>query len=134
MAVFRDNEELEGVEVGSYADFGELRELVAELLEGGVAGSRFPVLMLHSDSRGSWSPDEATRLRAELHEIAAGFRTLPARDPKPGSWQQEVAKKLGIRPTNLHESVFDVDGEPLIDRLIELAEVAMREGAGVLFQ
>jgi hypothetical protein len=42
-----DGEELEGVEVGGYDDFGLLRQAVADRLEPAGWGSRFPVLMSH---------------------------------------------------------------------------------------
>lgn len=50
------DEELDGVEVGGYDDFGEFPDLIARLLEGGTWASRFPVLMTHPDSHGDWGP------------------------------------------------------------------------------
>jgi hypothetical protein len=134
LAVFDADEELEGVEVGSYADFGVFRDTVARLLEGGATGSRFPTLMLHSDCEGSWSLDDAARLQLELDQIADELRRLPPLDLKPDTWQVEVAKTLGIRPKNLYESFFDVDGEPLIERLSDLIRVSRRHGRQILFQ
>jgi hypothetical protein len=134
LAVFDGDEELEGVEVGSYADFGVFRDTVAETLEGGAIGSRFPTLMLHSDCDGSWSPEEAGRLREELRQIADEFRKLPPLELKSGSWQAEVTKRLGVRATNLYEAFIDVDGEPLIERLAQLTEVSRRSGREILFQ
>src|SRR5206468_1590548 len=57
LCIFRGDEEIEGVEVGSYADFGRFRDTVAEKLEDGRQGSRFPLLQLHPDSEGEWDPD-----------------------------------------------------------------------------
>lgn len=134
LAVFDGDEELEGVEVGSYADFGLFRDAVADNLEQGAIGSRFPTLMLHSDCDGSWSPEEAARLQVELRQIADEFRRLPPLELKPGSWQVEVVRGLGIKATNLYEAFIDVDGEPLIERLAQLAEVSRRSGREILFQ
>ena len=134
LTVFDGDEELEGVEVGSYADFGVFRDAVAKHLERGAAGSRFPTLMLHADSDGSWAPDEAARLQPELEQIADEFRRLPPLELKPGSWQHNVAKSFGIKPRNLYESFFDVDGEPLIARILDLVQVARGRGKDILFQ
>jgi len=134
LAVFDEDEELEGVEVGSYADFGLFRDSVATHLESGSAGSRFPVLMLHSDCDGSWSPAESLLLQEELEAIREEFQRLPPLEPKPGSWQESVARSLGMKPKNRYESFFDVDGEPLVDRLITAARVSVRAKRDILFQ
>jgi Immunity protein 70 len=134
LAVFDGDDELEGVEVGSYADFGVFRDAVAEHLERGVVGSQFPTLMLHSDCDGSWSPQEAAHLQGELEQIADGFRALPPLELKSGSWQSDLAKTLGIIPSNLYESFFDVDGESLIERLLEVIQVSRARSKEILFQ
>lgn len=134
LAVFDGDEELEGVEVGSYADFGAFRETVADRLEAGTAGSRFPTLMIHSDCDGSWSLEDAAQLQEEVSQIAEGLRRLPPLELKPGSWQGDVAKSLGIAPKNLYESFFDVDGEPLLERLADLVRVARTHDKEILFQ
>lgn len=134
LAVFDGDEELEGVEVGSYADYGNFRGLVAKQVEGGVAGSRFPTLMSSSDCEGSFSTDQADLLRAELEVLARELRALPPLEPKAGSWQAEVVRSLGLRPQNLFESIFDVDGEPLVERLENLARVSITSGKPILFQ
>lgn len=134
LAVFDGDEEIEGVEVGSYSDFGCFRETVTAALEAGRPGSRFPTLVVHSDCDGAWSSDDAARLREELVEIADGLRRLPPRMPEAGSWQSDIAKSLGLAPTNLYESFFDVDGELLVERLSELAQIADARRKEILFQ
>jgi len=134
LTVFDGEDELEGVDVGAYADFGAFREAIAMQLEGGTFGARYPTLMLHSDCDGVWSPDEAALLERELREIADRFRQLPPSEPAAGSWQAGVARTFGLRPSNLYESFFDVDGEPLIERLLELVRVARQRGVEILFQ
>jgi hypothetical protein len=134
LCVFDGDDELEGVEVGSYADFGEFRDLIAQQLEGGRRGSRFPVLMLHSDCEGNWAPGEAARLEEELRTIAAEMRNRPSVPFRAGSWQAEVARQLGLKVRTLLDAYIDVDGEPLVERLTKLAQIAQREGKPILFQ
>lgn len=133
LAIFENGEEVEGVELGGYDDFGAFRDAVTELLEGGAAGRRFPTLILHSDCDGTWDPDESARLKQELKAIRAEFSKLP---PKAftSSWQNEVARSIGLAPANLAESFIDVDGEYLIDRLVSLAEVAEERRQPIVFQ
>ncbi len=133
LCVFDGEEELDGVEVGNYADFNALRDYVVRELEGGVAGSKFPVLIMHSDSNGEWSVQDASRLIVELTEIAA---SLKVRQPVAFSseWKARVAKSIGLHPENAFESFFDIDGEFLIERLIGLADVAIKANAPVVFQ
>lgn len=133
LCVFDGDEEVDGVEVGSYDDFGKFRDAVRALLEGGRAGSRFPMLMLHSDSDGCWSQKDAVALRDELRTISAEFRTLPPIKLSSG-WQDAVAKRVGLSPENLYQCFFDVDGEPLIDRVIGLCDIAIDKDRSIIFQ
>jgi hypothetical protein len=126
------DEELEGVEVGSYDDFDRFRTAVHQL-EPGEWGGRFPVLMLHEDSDGEWSADEAITLELELLTIGSEFEALPPQ-PFPAGWPAEVAKQFGVVPKSLRDSFIDIDAEPLLDRLVELAGLAGREKLPILFQ
>ena len=128
-----DDEELEGVDVGSYQDFGRLRSTVAQRLEPDGWGTRFPVLMSHPDSDGQWSPQEAAALERELRTIAAELSRLPPQ-PVPTGWQSEVAREFGLEPASLRDCFFDVDGEPLLGRLVDLARTAVEADAPILFQ
>jgi hypothetical protein len=133
LCVFAGNEEADGVEVGAYADFNALRHVVARDLEGGVAGSRFPTLMLHSDCAGAWSVADCAKLRLELALLAAELKArLPL--PFPSRWQADVAAARGLSPRNAFESFIDVDGEFLLERLRGLAETALGRGCPILFQ
>ena len=129
-----DDDEIEGVEVGSYDDFHQLRSTVAERLEGGMWASRFPVLMSHVDSDGEWTPQEASQLRVELRTIEDELAVLPPTGFTEGSWQREVATMVGLAPESLVDCFIDVDGEPLIERLRELAEIAIDRGCPISFQ
>jgi hypothetical protein len=129
----RTDDEIDGVEVGSYADFGRFRDTVASQLEGGVWGSRFPTLMQHDDSDGIWTPEEASHLESELRIIAAELVLLPP-IPFPTGWQQEVSGNLGLTADSLLASFIDVDGEPLVERLMGLARAAAAAQVPIWFQ
>src|SRR4030095_13416627 len=87
LAVFEDDEELDGVEVGSYADFGVFRDTITQRLESRRPRARGPTLMTHSDCEGSWSTGDILHLEQELRDIAEGLRRLPPLDLKAGTWQ-----------------------------------------------
>ncbi len=133
LCVFDDAEELEGVEVGSYSDFEFFRSTVTELLDEGEAGSRFPTLMNHSDSDGEWSPSECASLKGELATITDWFRQLPGVQFR-AEWQRQVADSLRLKPSSLYDSFIDIDGEPLLERLIRLCDVAVERHCAILFQ
>ena len=133
LCLFADNEEIDGVEVGPYADFNALRGYITRQLEGAQLGSRFPTLILHSDSDGAWSLSDCEKLRGELAEIAESMKASPAVD-FVSDWQGTVAKSVGLVPQNAFESFVDVDGEFLVDRLLQLVETGLERGLPVLFQ
>jgi hypothetical protein len=133
LCVFDGDDEVDGVEVGSYADFDFFRSHVTERLENGIAGSKCPTLVRHSDSDGEWSPAECEALRRELTTIAEAFQKISP-VPFPSEWQREVARSLALVPESLYDSFIDVDGEPLLERLIRLCDVAVERAAPILFQ
>jgi hypothetical protein len=133
LCVFDAERELEGVEVGSYGDFATFRELVRDRLESGVAGRRFPILMRHSDCDGMWSAHDAGLLEGELAAIALEFRQHPP-IPLNEGWKRSVARSLGLSPKTLLDCFFDVDGEPLLDRLRDLCQCSVQTGLPILFQ
>jgi hypothetical protein len=133
LCVFVDDEEVDGVEVGGYDDFGVFRDTVTTILEQGRYGSVFPTLMMHSDGDGDWSPKECHTLRIELERIAEEFHKRPA-VPFHSEWQRNVANRINLKPASLYESFIDVDGESLLDRLQRLCVVAIENDAPILFQ
>jgi hypothetical protein len=133
LCIFDSDEEVEGVEVGSYSDFDFFRSSVTDLLEGGQAASRYPTIILHSDCDGEWTPTECVKLTEELLSISEGFKQLPAAEFR-APWQKEVAKSFGLKPLSLYDSFIDVDGEPLLERLLRLCEVAIEKQQPILFQ
>jgi hypothetical protein len=128
-----DGEEVDGVEVGSYADFNLLRDTVIAVVESGDMAARCPVLVKHSDCDGQWTPDEASLLLTELDLIQTAFANASA-IALNADWKKAVAKKSGIDPKSLLDCFFDIDGEPLIKRLRGLAAVSIETNSPILFQ
>ena len=133
LCVFDGDEEIEGVEVGCYSDFNAFRESVIDVVERGNAGSVCPVLVQQPDSDGEWSPDDARKLLDELSIIETAMGQQPATQFN-SPWKNDVAKTFGIRPRNLLACFFDVDGEPLVARLRELARSSIETSSPILFQ
>ena len=98
-----------------------------------MAGSRFPTLILHSDCDGQWNRTEAVALEKEIEIISAEFRKLPP-IPLNAEWQKQVASTFGIAVQTLYDCFFDVDGEPLLERLIGLAKLSQARMLPILFQ
>lgn len=135
LCIFDGDEEIDGVELGPYSEFDNFRDCVVRHLEGGTAGSKFPTLILHSDCDGEWSPAEVGELEKELTRISKEFRGL-APIPPNSEWKKVVVKSKnnGSRPSNLYDCFFDVDGEPLLERLIGLAKLSQAKNLPILFQ
>jgi hypothetical protein len=133
LCVFKDDEEVEGLEVGSYADFNFFRDAVTGTVEKGQLGAVCPVLNTHADSDGAWSPSEATELLKELAVIEEVLSKYPPVDYN-SQWKKEVAKTFGVKPKNLLECFFDVDGEPLVQRLRDVANASIAHKSPILFQ
>jgi hypothetical protein len=133
LCIFDGDDEIDGVDVGAYSDFGVFRNAVRTHLESGYAGAKYPTLMLHSDCDGEWTVEDCKVLEAELEQIGARFKELPA-EGFEAEWQKSVAKSLGLKPGSLYDCFIDVDGEPLVERLIYLCRLAQKHGKPILFQ
>lgn len=133
LCIFEKNEDIAGIDVGAYSDFGAFRGYITHELEGGRAGSCFPVLMLHSDCDGEWPVSKCEPLRNELLEISRAMMQRPP-VPFPSEWQMNVAKSLSHVPRTAYECFLDVDGEYLIARLLELINIAIERKQPILFQ
>lgn len=133
LTIFDGEDELEGVEVGSYSDYDIFIQAVIKNIEGGDKGSVCPTLVLHHDSDGEWSSQEARGLLSELLKIKGTFISIPP-VPHESKWVAQVLDKVGLKPSNAYESFIDVDGEFLIDRLVGLAELSISKELPILFQ
>ena len=133
LAVFDGENELDGVEVGAYSDFADFRDTVVDELEGGESGSLFPTLILHSDCDGEWTPSEAAALEKELKIISERFQQLPP-IPLASEWKKKTARTVSIQLNSLYDCFFDVNGEPLLERLIGLTRLCQAKNLSILFQ
>jgi Immunity protein 70 len=133
LCIFDGDDDIDGVEVGPYSDFGGLRDYIVRELEGGSAGSRFPTLILHSDCDGEWAVAECARLRNELAQIRM---VMQARPPIPfiSDWQKDVAQSFGLSPKNAFESFIDVNGDFILERIQQLVDVALERQLPISFQ
>jgi hypothetical protein len=132
LCVFRGDDELEGVEVGSYDDFERFRE-AARALDRRMF-RRFGTLRANIKPNTAWSRREAARLGRELARLGAELKKLPPRPFPPESWQEQIAAERRLAPTSLYDCFFDVDGEPLVERLLGLCRVSVEAREPILFQ
>jgi len=133
LCVFDEGEDVEGIDCGGYSDWNAFIAAVVEHVEHGQRGTRVPLLTMHSDSDGEWSPAECVVLERALDEIEAVFRRQPAQPPRDG-WRAQVAADLELQFDSLWDCFFDVDGENLIERLRGLAKVALDRDRPIRFQ
>jgi hypothetical protein len=133
LCIFDDDEELNGIDVGAYSDFGYFRKTVSDILENQKVGSCFPVLMLHSDCDGEWSVYDCQKLEIELETISAELKKYPPQEFIV-EWKRRAARQFSLQPASLYDCFFDVDGEPLLERMLDLTRLAQRKGQPILFQ
>ncbi len=137
-------EDICGVEVGLYQYFGVFRDTVNQYTNKGLLSlfmksdhktfsSQMPTLLKHSDCDGSWSVQDCKLLKAELEEIKQVFLEEPP-SSKIISSKQDIFQFFGVKPQNLFECFIDSDCEFLIDRMIELCDLAMERNRPILFQ
>jgi hypothetical protein len=133
LGVFDKGDEIDGVEVGPYADFNALRAYITGVLEQGQAGTKFPTFIIHSDCDGEWSVADCVKLTSELSAIILAMKGKPPQ-PFVSDWQKYAAKSTGLSPQNAFESFIDVDGEFVLDRILYLVKVALDRKLPILFQ
>ena len=119
--------ELGAVETATEDDFMYFRDSVTAALEPNGYGTRFPTFMQKFFS--SWEAGEVAALERELKELHAAMRQLPP-NPADGNWSSKLAGS-GRGPETLAEVFVDIDGAPLVERLIALAALARKKGVGV---
>ncbi len=139
----QDGTDLCGVEVGLYRYFEEFRGRVSQYTNKGIISkllrrnNKFTLpmatLLNHSDCDGSWNVDECAQLKMELEEIKKVFTQEPP-DFSIIELKQDIFKFYGITPKNLFECFVDSDCEFLVDRLIDLCNLAMQKNRPIMFQ
>jgi hypothetical protein len=127
------DDEVDGVDVGSYQDFHEFRRFVARNLEDDRAPSRFPTLLGHPDSDTEWTPTHCVALREELATVLVELALLEAPPYGVGSWQAAVAAEFDLAPRSRAGWFIDIDGEPLVGRIDQLAALAVELGQPISF-
>ena len=134
LAIFdNDQNELDAVEVGSYADFNFFRDAVIATVEKGMAGKKCPTLINHSDNDGQWTPVDASALLLELDAIARELPNFPPVELN-AEWKLETARVFGITPKSLLDCFFDIDGISLVERLQDLSSLSVEKSLPILFQ
>lgn len=122
--ILSGDRELETVSTTTYDDFYYFRDSIHYALEEGEFGSKFPIFMCRFEP-SEWKVEELAALQHELEAIAEAFKKLPPQ-PLDSHWGGRVADSRA-RYSNLYEVFVDADGEPLLERLINLCRVAQRE-------
>lgn len=133
LTIFSDEEELAGLEIGSYSDYAKFIDFLVENVEGGNRGSKCPTLTLHHDSDGEWSSLESVQLLSELKYIKEKLIKLPPYNTGI-EWMNLLFKENSMKPNNAYESFLDVDGEYLLERLIDLTCQSIELKLPILFQ
>lgn len=77
--------------------------------------------------------EQCSQLEKELEIISDELKALPSQG-FASEWQQNIAKQCGIQPHNRYDCFIDVDGEPLLKRLLTLTQTAQRRRLPILFQ
>jgi hypothetical protein len=108
-------DEIDSLAVGSYSDFGDFRDAVLTHVEAGRRGSRCPVLQLHSDCDGEWTPEDCVKLRAELALVKEVFVRRPP--VTVSGWRAQAIAAEGVPQHSLLDAFVDPDGQLLVDRL-----------------
>ncbi|MEQ1817073.1 MAG: Imm70 family immunity protein [Terricaulis sp.] len=133
LVIYENDEDIDEVAVGSYSDFGALRDYIVRELEHGRPGSRFPTFIRHSDCDGEWTVDECDDLRSELWLIAAEMQARPA-IPFPSQWQAQVSHDRGLRPDSAYQCFVDPNAQPVIGEIARLVDLALKKGLPISFQ
>ena len=127
LCVFDEKEEVAGLLVGHYSDFGCFRDAVASRL----GSDRFPLLLEHSDCDGAWEVGELRPLREELLALSEALAKQPPFEPVD-AFEHTAERRVGSR--NMLESFHSVDGRQLVGALLDLCDDAIRVGHPILFQ
>ena len=128
-----DGEELRGVEVGLYRYFGMFRDTIAHAVKKRKIPSPMTTLLVHPDCDGIWSVKDCRCLLQELEEIKEYLLGEPP-SQEIVEEKKDVFRFYGMTPKNLFECFVDSDCEPLVDRLIDLCQLAIREKRPIEFQ
>ena len=86
--------------------------------------------MTHSDCDGEWTLDEIPKLERELATIAETLRSLPPEEPQ-NAFEHTAEYRVNAR--SLYDCFHDVNGENLIDAILELCHAARENKRPITF-
>lgn len=89
--------------LGSYGWYHSFRVAVCEWLEDGKWGSRYPLLMNHSDCDGEYMPDESALLIKEVRDIRERFKAF---NYPVGIYRDKEGKTLGVAPKHGEDGFY----------------------------
>ena len=130
LCVFDENrDDIRGVEVGLYEYFEAFRSTISQYTNKGLVSRAFK----RKSKFSLPSADECVQLKLELQEIKQVFTNEPP-NFSIIELKQDIFKFYGIKPENLFECFIDSDCEFLIDRLIDLCDLAIQMNKPIMFQ
>ncbi len=127
LGIFDQDAEVYGWVLGHYSDFGCFRDTVRRFF----TPDQLPLLLGHSDCDGEWEPSVLPSLRQELLRLAARFRELPPEVPDRAF---EHTTECRQNASFLYDCFHNVDGENLIEALIDLCDRASALNLSISFQ
>jgi hypothetical protein len=80
----------------------------------------------------TWTAMEAGQLEVELLSVADELSRLPRIELQGSS--KAAAEEFSLVPQSLYECFLDVDGEPLVDRILDVVRASMLSDQPILFQ
>jgi len=127
LTIFDGDDEVTGWVFGHYSDFEYFRDVIAAKLRA----EDYPVLMMHSDCDGEWTPTQLPQLRREPELIGERFKQLPAEQPQ-GANEHTPEFRRGAQ--SLYDCFHNIDGERVFEALIALCDKGIRCDRPILFQ
>lgn len=123
--------EIKGIEIGSYDYFSCFRECICKYVENNKWGSKCPIIMNHEEGNGFFSPDDCKKVLNELLVIKRVFENIIP----DNSTLQKVKKYKKIQSSMvLRECFTDVDDCDLISQLEMICELSVQKELNVYFQ
>lgn len=131
---FSDNfeNEIMGVEVGSYSYFGVFRDCICKYVENNQRGSRCPYIMNHEDSNGVFTPNDCSNVLHELSLIKGVFTNIPLDNDIIANMPNLLQNKKPCK--TLADCFVDIDGCNLIEQLTLICKCSIETNLNLYFQ
>lgn len=124
--------EIMGVEVGSYAYFNVFRDCISKYVENDRRGSKCPYIMNHNDSTGVFTPEDCKNVLHELSLIKNVFLNIPTNNDIIEQNSHLLQDKNLCE--NLADLFVDIDGCNLIEQLELICKCSIKTNLNVYFQ